>query len=328
MNRFRTAGIFRAAAIILALFLLGSSPGRAQDYPSRTMTIVIGYAPGGGVDVPARYFAEKLRKLSGVAAVVENKPGALTNIAAEAVARSKPDGYTLFIASGNATMASNPYLFKKLPFDPAKDFTPVTTLFKIPFVLVVRADSPVRSVAELTAFMKKKGDKGNYGYAGTFTLTASEFYKSVAGLQTVAISYKVPQQSMAALISGQLDFLFQDATNVLNQVRAGKFRALAVTSQQRSTLIPDLPTMVEAGVPGFDMLGWFALYLPANAPVAIVDKLAGWFNQIVSEEDTRKFLANIGSEPFPGSAQSLAQFQLRETEKWGRLLKLAKVEVQ
>ena len=303
-------------------------PAQAQDYPAKTLTIVIGYAPGGGVDVPARYFAAKLTKLAGVPVIVENRPGALTNIAAAAVARSAPDGYTLFIASGNATMASNPHLFKKLPFDPVKDFTPVTTLFKIPFFVIVSSNSSVKSVSELTAYLKEKGDTGNYGYAGTFTLAASELYKTMAGLRTVAITYKVPQQSMAALISGQLDFLIQDATNVIRQVQAGRMRALAVTSRQRSSLLPDVPTMQEAGFAGFDMLGWFGLYLPANAPAPVVEKLAGWFNQIVAEEETRKFLANVGSEPFPGSARSVAELQARELERWGRYLKAARVEPQ
>jgi tripartite-type tricarboxylate transporter receptor subunit TctC len=164
------------------------------------------------------------------------------------------------------------------------------------------------------------------GYAGTFTLVASELYKTMAGLRTVAITYKVPQQSMAALLSGQLDFLIQDATNVLRQVTSGNMRALAVTSQQRSSLLPDVPAMQELGFPGYDLLGWFGLYLPAHAPAPVVEKLAGWFNEMVSEEETRRFLANIGSEPFPGSARSLAELQARELEKWGRLLKAAKVE--
>lgn len=303
-----------------------SFAAHAQEYPSRPVTIVIGYAPGGAVDIPARYFARRLAGITGQPFVVENRPGALTNIAAEMVARAKPDGYTLFVASGNATMASNPHLFRKLPFDPVKDFTPVCTLYRLPFVLVVNAKTPVSSVSELTAQLKKKGGSGNYGYAGSFALIASELYKSVAGLQTQAISYKVPQQSIPALISGELDFLFQDSANVLRQVAAGTLKGLAVTPSQRSALIPDLPTMEEAGVPGYDLSGWFGLYLPANAPVALVARLQALFGQFLTDEESRKTLGNIGTEPFPGNAQFLAQLQARELEKWGRLHKLAKIE--
>jgi tripartite-type tricarboxylate transporter receptor subunit TctC len=314
-----------------AILALGISAGiaagaNAQDYPARPVNIVIGYAPGGAVDIPARYFARRLAAQTGQPFVIENRPGALTNIAAEYVARARPDGYTLFIASGNATMASNPHLFKKLPFDPVKDFTPVGTLYRLPFIMVVNAKTPVNSVAELTAYMKKKGAAGNYGYAGSFALIASELYKSVAGLQTQAISYKVPQQSIPALISGELDFLIQDSANVLRQVSAGTLKALAVTPSQRSSLIPELPTMEEAGVPGYDLSGWFGLYLPANAPPPIVARLQALLGPILAEDETRKTLASIGTEPFPGNAQFLAQMQARELEKWGRLLKLANIE--
>lgn len=315
-------------AIAMALGLGISAATRAQDYPSRPVNIVIGYAPGGAVDIPARYFARRLSAITGQPFVIENRPGALTNIAAEMVARAKPDGYTLFMASGNATMASNPHLFKKLPFDPVKDFTPVGTLYRLPFILVVNAKTPVNSVAELTAYMKKKGTGGNYGYAGSFALIASELYKNVAGLQTQAISYKVPQQSIPALISGELDFLIQDSANVLRQVAAGTLKALAVTPSQRSTLIPELPTMEEAGIPGYDLSGWFGLYLPANAPAPIVGKLQSLFAQFLTDDETRKTLNNVGTEPFPGNAQFLSQLQARELEKWGRLLKLAKIETE
>ena len=314
------------AMLVVALGAAVPAAVLAQDYPVRPVNIVIGYAPGGAVDIPARYFARRLTVLTGQPFVLENRPGALTNIAAEMVARAKPDGYTLFIASGNATMASNPHLFKKLPFDPVRDFTPVGTLYRLPFILVVNAKNPVNSVAELTAYLKKKGASGNYGYAGSFALIASELYKSVAGLQTQAISYKVPQQSIPALISGELDFLIQDSANVLRQVAAGTLKGLAVTPSQRSSLIPELPTMEEAGIPGYDLSGWFGLYLPANAPAALVARLQSLFAPLLTEDETRKTLASIGTEPFPGNAQFLAQLQARELEKWGRLLKLAKIE--
>jgi tripartite-type tricarboxylate transporter receptor subunit TctC len=324
MVRFCT--LVRAMACTVAVMAFAAPSLHAQDYPTKPLTIMLGYAPGGAVDVPTRYFADKLTKLSGQPVLIENRPGAQTNVAAAAVARSAPDGYTLFIASGNATMASNQWLFKKLDFDPVKSFTPVTTLFKLPFVVVVSAKLPVNSMAELTAYLKKKGAAANYGYAGSFAQIASELYKTMAGLQALGIGYKMPQQSIPGLYSGEIDFLLQDPTNVINQVRAGKMKALAVTPRDGSTLFPDLPSMHQAGYTGYNMLGWFGLYLPARAPAPVVERLANWFNQVVKEDETRAFLAKVGSEPFIGNAKLLADFQAEETEKWGRLIKAAGIQ--
>jgi tripartite-type tricarboxylate transporter receptor subunit TctC len=301
---------------------------QAQDYPAKSITVVNGYAAGAGPDVPIRYFAEKLRELSGKPVIVENRPGALTNIAAEAVARAKPDGYTVFITAGNSTMAANPYLFRKLPYDPQKDFTPVTTLYQTAFVLVVNSKMPVKSLAELTAYLKQKKDRASYGYSGSLGLATAELYKSMAGLDTPGISYKSLQQSIPDVLSGALDFIFQDAAVIREQTRAGQFRALAVTPQRRTAVMPDVPTMSEAGFPGYDLSGWFAAYLPANAPAAIVERLSGLLNQIVANDETNKFLTGNGLDPMPGSPQKLAQFQSAELEKWGRILKAARVEPQ
>ncbi|OGA25033.1 MAG: hypothetical protein A3I01_07895 [Betaproteobacteria bacterium RIFCSPLOWO2_02_FULL_65_24] len=309
-----------------ALLLVAWSAALAQEYPARTVTIVLGYAPGSGPDPIARHFAHKLAELAGRPFIVENRQGALTIIAAEAVARARPDGYTVLFTSGNSTMAANPHMFKKLSYDPTRDFTPVTTVYRTAFVLVVNPQLPVNSVAELTAYLKNRKTKANYGYSGSLGLATAELYKSLAGLDSTAISYKNPLQSIPDLAAGTLDFLFMDSGVVQAQVRANKIRALAVTPQQRASLFPDLPTMEQAGVSGYDLSGWFAVYLPANAPAAIVDRLSGWFNRILANEETRQLMMKLGADPFPGSPQSLAQHHARELEKWGRILRAAKVE--
>jgi len=325
MNRTAFA---RGLVVPLALAAFAAPSAQAQDYPTKTITIICGYAPGAGVDIPIRYFAEKLRELAGKPVIVENRQGALTNIAAHAVARAEGDGYTMLITSGNSTMAANPHLFKELPFDPVKDFTPVTTLFRTTFVLVVNNEVPAKTVAELTAYMKKRGAAANYGYSGALGLATAELYKTLTGLETTQIAYKNPRQQIPDLMSGRIEWLFQAVNVVLPQVRAGKFRALAVTPAERTAIMPDLPTMAEAGVKGYDLSGWFGVWLPARAPAPVVEKLNTWFNRILKTEETGAFLLKNGLDRFPGSPKSLASFQAEETVKWGKILKAAKVEPQ
>jgi tripartite-type tricarboxylate transporter receptor subunit TctC len=314
------------AAVLLIALAAWNGRATAEEYPARPITIYCGYGPGTGGDLVARYFADKLRPYAGQPVLVENKAGALTNVAAETVAHAKPDGYSIFITGGNATFASNPWLFKKLPFDPIKDFTPVTTLAKLPFLVVVRPQSPVTSLAELTAALKARGTKASYGYTNAFALPATEFYKKKAGVEPVAVAYKTTPPAVADLLGGELDFMFIDATYGLQQVRQGQLRALAVTTAKRSSVAPEFPGMREAGVDGYDLSAWWGAWLPANAPPAVVAKLETWLNEIVQTEVTRAYLLRIGAEPFPGSAKLLAEHLPREMDKWGRIIRDAKIE--
>jgi tripartite-type tricarboxylate transporter receptor subunit TctC len=313
--------------VAVALWSTGIS-AQAQTYPARDMRVVVGLPAGSGGDVVARFFADKLSQVSGKAVIVENKPGMILSAGADAVAKAAPDGYTILITSVTSSHAANLFNFKKLPYDPIKDFTPVAPLMRSYFVLTVRADAPWKNVAELTEAMKKKGDKASYGYGSPPALASAELYKARSGLKAVGIPYKTSMASLSEMFSGELDFQFIDATQATPLLEGGKLRGLAVTSTQRVPGV-DLPTMAEAaGIPEFDIAPAWGVLLPAGAPPAIVARLELWFAQIVKMDATREFLANTHGAPFPGGAKELADFIPKEIKKWEELSRLAKIVPQ
>jgi len=315
-------------AALAAMLILGFAPAHGQqEFPSQTISIVLPYTPtAGGAIVLARQLAENMRPLAGVPVVVEFKPGALTTIGAEYVARAKPNGYTLLLTSGSSTFAFNTHLFKKLPFDPHKGFAPVTTLTAVPSVLIVNKAINVSTVGELTRHLKAKKDKGSYGSATPFNTVLSELYKTRAGLDTLRIAYKGFEQTWPELMAGGLDFTFTDPGNATMVLRQNWSRALAVTSAKRNAQFPDLPTMMEAGVPEFEAESWLGVYAPAGTPRAIRDKLSGWINSIMATAELKKVMDTMRYTPFPGSPDSLEKLHAAEIEKWGRLIRAAKLE--
>lgn len=318
----------RIACVALAVLGLGLPPAHGDDYPTREVHVICAYAPGTGADTLVRFFAEKLRVLAGKPMIVENKPGAGTSIAAEYVARAKPDGYTLFLNPGNG-MAGNVYLYKNLGHDVIKDFAPITTLVKLPFVLAVTAASPAKSVAELIALVKDKGDKSSYGAPTNLARAAGELFNERAGLKSVAVPYKSTVEAMNDLNSGFIDFVWTDATFALGLARQGKLRVLAVTTQNRSSLDPSIPTLQEAGVGNFHLEAWWGAWFPARTPQPIVDKVAAWLNQILNDPDTRQFFATaVPSEPFPGTPASLVAYLKEDIPRWAEAYKLSKIEPQ
>ena len=323
----RSTGI--RVAIITAAALLGAYVAAlAQTYPSRDIKVVVGLPAGSGGDVVVRYYADKLSRISGRAVIVENKPGMILSIGADAVAKSPPDGYTILITSVTSSHAANLFNFKKLPYDPIKDFTPVATLQKSYFILMVRADAPWQSVTELTEAMRKKGDKASYGYGSPPALASAELYKARAGLQAVGIAYRTSMASLPQMFSGELDFQFIDATQGTPLLQGGKLRALAVTTAQRVPGV-DIPPMAEAAnIPEFDIAPVWGVLLPAGAPAPIVARLESWFAEILKMDDTRRFLASSHGALFPGGARELADFIPKEIKKWEELARLAKIEPQ
>jgi tripartite-type tricarboxylate transporter receptor subunit TctC len=316
------------AGMIAAALLGGCIPVQAQTYPARELRVVIGLPAGSGGDVVARFYADKLSQVSGKPVIVENKPGMILSIGADAVAKAPPDGYTILITSVTSSHAANLFNFKKLPYDPIKDFTPVATLQRTYFILMVRAEAPWKTVAELTAAMKVKGTKASYGYGSPPALASSELYKARAGLQTVGIPYRTSMASLPEMFSGEIDFQFIDATQGTPLLQGGKLRGLAVTTAQRVPGV-DLPTMAEAAnIPEFDIAPTWGVLLPAGAPEAIVARLESWFAEIMKMDATRQFLANSHGAPFPGGAKDLAAFIPKEIKKWEELAKLAKIEPQ
>ena len=319
-----------ARSWLAATALLAATTAAAQqDYPNQTIRLVMGYPAGvGGADSVARGIASHMKNLAGVPVIIENKTGALTNIAAEHVANSKPNGYTILVTAGNSTFATNMHLFKTLPFDPIKSFAPITTLTRVPFVLMVSPKEKIFSVQDLTRVLKEKKAKGSYGSSTPISLVISELYKSIAGLETVQIPYKTLEPAWPEMANGGLDFMFVDPANAAIVMKQGRARGIAVTSAQRSALMPDVPTMIEGGVPGYDVTSWLAAYAPAGTPRPIIDKLSGWFNQVLAMEEFRKSMANINYDLYPGTPESLEKFHAAEIEKWGRLIRAAKIEPQ
>jgi tripartite-type tricarboxylate transporter receptor subunit TctC len=314
--------------LLASLLLIHPIAAFTQTWPEpgRELKVFVGFPPGSGADTNVRFFATKLAAISGHPVIVENRPGMLTSLAADAVAKAAPNGYTILFTGVSSSHGANTVLFKKLPYDPVKDFTPVTTLFQGNFILMVNASSPHRSVAELTAALRAAGSKASYGYGSPTALAASEMYRVRSGLQTVGIPYKTSVASMPEMYSGALDFQFIDGTFGSAQIRAGKLRALAIATGERSSLL-DVPTMKEAaGIPDFDISPWWAAFLPARAPQPVVARLEGWLNQITAMDETRKFLAGNVAEPSPGNTKFLIGRLDREMRKWAELAKVVKFE--
>jgi tripartite-type tricarboxylate transporter receptor subunit TctC len=290
---------------------------------------VCNFPAGTGADIYVRYFANKLQEKIGKPVVVENKGGAQGNIGTEFAARAKPDGYTILIAPGSSTMAAAKSTFKQLPFDPEKDFTPITTLVRLGFVIVVDAKSPHMTLADLTEALKQKGEKGAYGTGSNTGLVTGELYKAGFGLKTKSVNYG-GQNAMASIndmLGGQLDFVSSDTAFSRGLEDQGKIRALVQTSSFRASAFPNVPTVKEAGVPRFDkMEPWWAAYAPAGTPKPIVDKLEAWFNDIVKTPETKEFFNKLGGEPYPGDRTVLAKIQKEETEAWREYVKLAKID--
>jgi tripartite-type tricarboxylate transporter receptor subunit TctC len=320
----------RVAGMVAAGLLAACAAAQAQTqtWPTRDMRVVVGLPAGSGGDVNARFYADKLAQLSGRAVIVENKPGMILSIGADTVAKAPPDGYTILVTSVTSSHAANLYNFKKLPYDPIKDFTPVALLHRSYFILIVRADAPWTTVAQLTAALKEKGTKGSYAYGSPPALAASELYKARAGLETVGIPYRSSVTALPQLFSGELDFQFIDSTQGTAALASGKVRGLAVTAGRRIPGV-DLPTMAEAGgIPEFDIAPTWGVFLPAGAPAPVVARLEAWFLEIGKMDATRQFLARTHAAPFYGGAKDLAAFIPQEIKKWGELARLAKIEPQ
>ncbi len=316
------------AGLVAAAWLGPCGSVLAQTYPTREIHVVVGLPAGSGGDVVARFYADQLARLCGKPVIVENKPGMILSLGADSVARSQPDGYTILITSVTSSHAANLFEFKKLPYDPIKDFTPVATLHKSYFVLMVRPEAPWKTVADLTAAMRIKGAKATYGYGSPPALASAELYKARMGLQAVGIPYRTAVASLSEMFSGELDFQFIDATAGTPLVNADKLRGLAVTTNERVPGV-DMPTMAEAAdIPEFDIAPVWGVLLPAGAPQAIVGRLESWFEQISKLEATRTFLVNTHGAPFYGNAKALAEFIPKEIKKWEQLAKLANIVPQ
>jgi tripartite-type tricarboxylate transporter receptor subunit TctC len=316
-----------AAAMVLTAALAGM-PGsaRAQDYPSQDVRFLCAFPAGSGADVIVRYFAEKMRPVVKRTIIVENRPGAGGNIAAETMVRSKPDGHTIFIHAGN-TVAGNMHLIKKPPFDAAKAIQVVATINKQAFMLAVDAKRPWKSVAELTAYLKEKGEKATYAVSANSGIVMGAIYNERAGLQAVQVHYRMAQDALNDMTSGKVDYALQDPVFALSQQREGRLRVLAVASAERLKSNPELPTMTESGVP-MDLVGWFAAMVPSATPRPIVEQLNKSFSDVVAMEETQNFLKNYGGDPWISTPEEGQARLVRDIAAWGDYIRIAKLEPQ
>jgi tripartite-type tricarboxylate transporter receptor subunit TctC len=286
---------------IAAMACAFASGATAQDYPSRPIHVVIGFAAGSGADILTRFYANKLAEVSGQSTVVENRPGAVGIIAATVVAKAKPDGYTVLF-SGNTIMAGGRHLVKDFPFDPDKDLVPAAAFLETPFVLAVSAKSGANSVAELVTLLKSK-TRNRSAYTNPTGLLSTELFKMKTGIESESVSYKTTADAIPDLADGTLDFMILDGTFAVGQVKAGRIRALAATTNRGITALPDVPTMQEAGIPDYHFSPWWAAYVPAGTPPAIVAKIEGWVGAISKTPEAAKFLDTMAALPVIGDAE-------------------------
>ena len=259
--------------------------------------------------------------------VVDNRPGASGFIAAQAAARAPADGYTVLITT-NTTHAANEHLYKKLPYDPVKDFQPVTILGKGGQIMVVNPALPVNSVSDFIALARKEAGKRTFGSGSSSSRIAGELFQQMADVKLVHVPYKSNPMAVTDLLGGQIDMMITDAATGLPQVKSGKLRALGVSSSKRSPLAPDVPTIDEAGVKGYEMGYWFGAYVPAGTPAEVVKRLNELLVKAVASQEARQFYETTGTEPVSGTPQELANFQQAEAQKWGRIIKAANIEAE
>jgi len=310
------------ALLMAILFIFGLS-AEAQTYPTRTVRIVVPATPGGAIDLIARSLAEKMTASLGQPVVVENKPGASNNLGTDFVAKSPPDGYTLvIIASSHAT---NKYLFKQMPFDPVKDFEPVVYTHVVPLLLAVNPSVPAKNVSELTAWIKANPDKAVYASSGPGSSLhmAAELFMNMTGTKMHHVPYKGSSAAHPDLLAGRTAMIFDTITAVQGHVKSGTLRGIAVTTAKRSSAMPDLPTIAESGLPGYDASTWGGILAPAGTPKDVVAKLNSSINAALKMDDVRSRLMGAGIEIQGGTPEQFAYVIRNEIEKWGRVTKAA-----
>jgi tripartite-type tricarboxylate transporter receptor subunit TctC len=324
----RSQFLAAAAAVSLSLATV-ALPGdaRAQEYPSKEIHVICAFPAGSGADILVRYFAGELGKVVSKPVIVENKPGAAGNIAAEHVVRSAPDGHTVYMHTGSAT-AANMHLLKSPPFDAAKAFQVAATINKQAFMVMVPTNSPYKNLRELTAAMKEKGDKASWAQSNTSGKVIGTLYNQAMGLKANEVPFRSATDSLNEFASGALDYGVIDPQFGLSQVRAGRLRPLAVSSPQRIQALPDVPTLAEEGVPNIKMTNWFAVMVPAETPKPIVLKINELMNKILSTEESKKFINQYGGDPYISTPEEGQALLVQQIKEWGEFVRAAKIPQQ
>jgi tripartite-type tricarboxylate transporter receptor subunit TctC len=322
---------FRAAVVAAAVAIGCTGPDalHAQSYPTRAVTLIVPSAAGGGTDTIARLIGDQLSKQLGQGFVVENRTGAGMLVGTTAVAKAAPDGYTLLVGL-NGNMTVNPSLFAKLPYDPIADFVPVAMLATYPFLAVVNNDLPVKSIKELIAYLKANVGKVDYASAGNGTgqHLAPELFKMMTGTEMAHIAYRGAQPAYLDVISGRVPVFFDNMSTAMSLAKEGKIRALAITSKKRSPLMPELPSVEEAGVPGYEYHTWFGLWAPKGTPQPIVDKLNAEVTKALADPVVQQRIAAGAGEPSTMALKDMEPFMKAEIAKWAEVVKRAGIKVE
>jgi tripartite-type tricarboxylate transporter receptor subunit TctC len=311
--------------LVAAGAVLLSVAANAQTWPSKPITIIVPFGPGSGTDTITRIIAQQLGTALGQSIVVENKPGANGAIAATYVARSAPDGYTLLMST-NSPHAAAPSLNKQIGYDPVKDFAPLSRVGSYTLMLVVNPDVPVKSIAELVAHAKANPGKLTFASGNTSGVVAGETLKARAGINIIHVPYRSVPPAINDVLGGRVSMIFTDLTPGLPHVKAGTLRALAITRLQRSALVPEIPTLDESGVTGFDMDSWAAMFAPANTPPEVVARLSGELRKIIDGPEAKARAASVGFEAFSSSPDELGDYVKVQLVKWTKMIKDAGIE--
>lgn len=313
---------------LATLSAFAAVPATAQSYPTKPARIIVGFTPGGGVDINARLLAPKLAEYLGQQFIVDNRPGAGTNIANELVAKSPPDGYTILI--NTAAVAINMSLYKKVNFDTLRDFAAISVFSQSPNILVIHPSVPVKSVKELVALAKAKPGALNFSSAGSGTTQhlSGELFNLRAGTKIIHIPYKGSAPSLTGLIGGEVEMTFANIPAISAHVKSGRLRPLANTGPKRSAQLPEVPTMAEAGVKGVDVVVWYGLLAPAATPAAIVNTLAGAISKATKDADTRQRLLDQGADPIGSSPDEFAKLLKLEVTRWAEVVRISGAKVE
>jgi tripartite-type tricarboxylate transporter receptor subunit TctC len=313
------------SAIAASAALIASTAFAQGAYPSKPITFIVPFAAGSATDQLARALGQSITEQTKQAVVVDDKAGASGMLAAQLAAKAPADGYTVLITT-NTTHAANEHLYKKLSYDPVKDFSPVTGLGKGGQVLVVRADSPYKSVADLVNAAKKNPGKLTFGSGSSSSRVAGELLKQLSGTYILHIPYKSNPNALTDLLGGQIDFMITDTATGVPQIKSGKLRALGVSTAKRIPQLADVPTIAEAGVKGYDMGYWFAAYVPAGTPAPVIARLHDLLVNATKSASAKSFYDNSGADAWTTTPDELARFQAAEAQKWGKVIKAAGIE--
>jgi tripartite-type tricarboxylate transporter receptor subunit TctC len=315
MNARTVALALAAAALVFAI------PGAAQEYPAKPVRVLVGFAPGGGIDISARALAPALGAALGQPVIVENRPGAGSNIAAEIAAKAAPDGYTLFLGS-IAALAINPSLYGKLPFDPARDFAPIAQTGTMSNIIVVHPVLPVRTLKEFVALAKRRPGEINYATPGVGSSAhlGGELLKKVAGIDIVAVPYKGGGQAVIDSLAGHLPAFFASVPVVMLHVRAGRLKSIAVTTGKRAAAMPDVPTVAEAGYPGYEVNNWYGLVAPAGTPRAVIDRLNREVTTVLASREVVQRIRELGHDTATSTPEQFGAFIRSEIVKWAKIV--------